>query len=62
MKKQWVPVKESETVSETYQRLQDEGYLIVGRREVPVFEERDGEPVPVKQQIEFCITMPKDER
>ncbi|MFC4355777.1 NETI motif-containing protein [Chryseomicrobium palamuruense] len=62
MKKQWVPVKESVTVSEAYQRLQDEGYLIVGRREVPVFEERDGEPVPVKQQIEFCITMPKDER
>ena len=62
MKKQWVPVKEEETVSDAYQRLQDEGYVIVGRREVPIFTDQNGQPVHLKQQIEFCITMPKDER
>lgn len=62
MKKQWVPVKEDETISEAYGRLQQEGYLIVGRREVPVFEDQNGQPVHLKQQVEFCITIPKDER
>lgn len=62
MKKQWVPIKEEETVSDAYQRLQDEGYVIVGRREVPIFAEQNGQPVHLKQQIEFCITILKDER
>lgn len=62
MKKQWVPIKEEETVSDAYQRLQDEGYVIVGRREVPIFEEQNGQPVHLKQQIEFCIIILKDER
>lgn len=62
MKKQWVPVNENESISEAYERLQNDGYSIIGRREVPVFEEQDGVPVPIKQQIEFCVTVPKDER
>lgn len=62
MKKQWLAVPENETVGECYQRLVEAGYQVTGRREVPIFEDRDGEPVPVKQQIEFCVVVPKDER
>ncbi|WP_342526254.1 NETI motif-containing protein [Chryseomicrobium sp. FSL W7-1435] len=62
MKKQWVAVNEQETVAAAYDRLQQQGYQIVGRREVPVFEEVKGEPVPVRQQIEFCVIEAKDER
>lgn len=62
MKKQWVAIDENETVASAYDRLQQQGYQIVGRREVPIFEEKDGQPVPIRQQIEFCVTPLKDER
>lgn len=62
MKKQWMAVGAEETIGEAYDRLQHEGFQIIGRREVPVFEEIDGQPVPVRQQIEFCVITPKDER
>ena len=62
MKKQWVAIGENETVASAYDRLQQQGYQIVGRREVPVFEEREGLPVPVRQQIEFCVIPQKDEQ
>lgn len=62
MKKQWMAVEANETSGEAYERLQNEGFQIVGRREVPVFEEVDGEPVPLRQQMEFCVIRPKDEQ
>lgn len=62
MKKQWMAVEANETIGEAHERLQNEGFQIVGRREVPVFEEVDGEPVPLRQQIEFCVIRPKDEQ
>lgn len=62
MKKQWMAVEEGETIGEAYERLQNSAFQIVGRREVPVFEEVNGQPVPLRQQIEFCVICPKDEQ
>ena len=62
MKKQWMAVEAGETTGEAYERLQNSGFQIVGRREVPIFEEVNGEPVPLRQQVEFCVIRPKDEQ
>ncbi|AUD13320.1 hypothetical protein CW734_05995 [Planococcus sp. MB-3u-03] len=34
-------------------RMKQEGYMAVGRKEEPLFEEINGEPVPVRQIIKF---------
>ncbi|MCM3088083.1 NETI motif-containing protein [Bhargavaea ginsengi] len=49
----WYEVQEGETIGQCLERMQKEGYMAAGRKEEPVFEERDGEPVPVRQRIRF---------
>ena len=56
--KQWIPVEDGETVAACYERLQNSGYVVVGRREEPQFIEVDGKRVWHRQQIEFQVIRP----
>jgi hypothetical protein len=49
----WFEVAEHETIDECLVRMKTEGYMPSGRREEPVFQEIDGEIVPVRQIIQF---------
>ncbi|WP_040225049.1 NETI motif-containing protein [Bhargavaea cecembensis] len=49
----WFEVEEGETIEQCLERMSREGYMAAGRKEEPLFEERDGEPVPVRQLIRF---------
>lgn len=49
----WFEVAEGESIAECLQRLSAEGYRVAGRMEEPVFMEKDGEYVPIRQVIKF---------
>ncbi len=49
----WFEVGENETVEKCLERMDKAGYMPAGRKEEPIFEERDGQPVPVRQLIKF---------
>ncbi|WP_341960364.1 NETI motif-containing protein [Planococcus maritimus] len=49
----WFEVQEHETMEDCLNRMKQEGYMAVGRKEEPLFEEVNGEPVPVRQIIKF---------
>lgn len=49
----WFEVQEHETMEDCLNRMKEEGYMAVGRKEEPLFEEINGEPVPVRQIIKF---------
>lgn len=47
----WFEVEDNESLSECIERMTKDGFQIAGRREEPLFEEIDGQPVPIKQII-----------
>lgn len=49
----WFEVGEDETIEDCLNRMKAEGYVAGGRKEEPLFEEKDGTPVPVRQIIKF---------
>ncbi|MFC6040402.1 NETI motif-containing protein [Paenisporosarcina macmurdoensis] len=49
----WFEVEENETIDDCLKRMQKEGYMPTGRREEPVFQEIDGEILPIRQIIQF---------
>ena len=49
----WFEVQEGESIDECLQRLATAGYRVAGRIEEPVFMEKDGEFVPIRQVIKF---------
>ena len=49
----WFEVAENETIDDCLKRMQAEGYMPTGRREEPMFQEVDGEIVPIRQIIQF---------
>jgi hypothetical protein len=49
----WFEVKEGESIEECLSRLAAEGYIVAGRKEEPLFEEVNGEYIPVRQLIQF---------
>lgn len=49
----WFEVEEHETMEDCLGRMKQEGYMAVGRKEEPLFEEINGEPIPVRQIIKF---------
>ncbi|MBU9674896.1 NETI motif-containing protein [Planococcus sp. CP5-4] len=49
----WFEVQEDETMEDCLNRMEQEGYMAVGRKEEPLFEEINGAPVPVRQIIKF---------
>ena len=40
-------------LDECLERMKTEGYMPMGRREEPVFQEVDGEIIPIRQIIQF---------
>ncbi|MGN7478286.1 NETI motif-containing protein [Solibacillus silvestris] len=52
-KQVWFEVEENETIEQCLERMKKDGYMAVGRREEPVFEEVNGEPVYLRQKIQF---------
>ncbi|MCG3086417.1 NETI motif-containing protein [Sporosarcina cyprini] len=49
----WFEVEEGETIEECLNRLAAAGYTVAGRKEEPVFMEKDGAYIPVRQVIKF---------
>lgn len=49
----WYEVGQEETMEQCLERMKAEGYMAAGRKEVPLFEEIDGHPVPIRQIIKF---------
>ncbi|MBX0316752.1 NETI motif-containing protein [Planococcus glaciei] len=49
----WFEVAENETMDACLQRMNQDGYMAVGRKEEPLFEEVDGKPVPIRQIVKF---------
>ncbi|MCZ2260171.1 NETI motif-containing protein [Sporosarcina sp. G11-34] len=49
----WFEVEEKETIENCLKRIADEGYLVAGRKEEPLFAEVNGEYVPIRQLIKF---------
>ena len=49
----WFEVQEHETMEDCLDRMKREGYMAVGRKEEFLFEDVNGEPVPVRQIIKF---------
>ncbi len=53
--KEWLTVPEEQSPSTFYDQLISEGWLVLGRREQPVFEEREGKPQWLRQEIQFQV-------
>ncbi len=49
----WFEVGEHETIDDCLTRMQSEGYMPTGRREEPLFQEVNGEILPIRQIIQF---------
>lgn len=52
-KQQWFEVQENETIEQCLERMKQEGYMAAGRREEPLFHIVNGEPVVLRQKIQF---------
>ena len=53
----WFEVLENESIEECLERMKVEGYTVVGKKEEPLFDEIDGEIVPIRQLIRFKGTL-----
>lgn len=49
----WFEVEENETIDQCLERIAASGYMIAGKKEEPVFQEVDGEIIPIRQMIRF---------
>lgn len=49
----WFEVEEHESISDCLDRMKAQGYAAVGRKEEPLFEEVNGQPVPLRQIVKF---------
>ena len=52
-KTMWYEVKTDETIEECLKRMTDDGYTVAARKEEPLFEEVNGEFIPIRQVIKF---------
>ena len=52
-KQVWYEVQENETIEQCLERMREDGYTPVGRKEEPIFEEVNGEPIYLRQKIQF---------
>ncbi|AOV06754.1 NETI motif-containing protein [Sporosarcina ureilytica] len=52
-KTMWFEVKEGEKVEDCLKRMATAGYTVAGKREEPLFQEVDGEVIPIRQIIKF---------
>lgn len=49
----WFELQENETIEDCLKRIEQEGYQVAGRKEEPLFQEVDGEFLPIRQIIKF---------
>ncbi len=49
----WFEVEENESITECLDRMKAQGYTAIGRKEEPLFEEINGQPVPIRQIVKF---------
>lgn len=49
----WFEVAENETMDACLERMKQDGYMAVGRKEEPLFKEVEGKPVPIRQIVKF---------
>ncbi|MDN3450878.1 NETI motif-containing protein [Planococcus sp. APC 3906] len=49
----WFELREGETITDCLERMKEQGYAAVGRKEEPLFEEINGKPVPIRQIVKF---------
>lgn len=49
----WFEVEKDETIEQCLERMRSAGYMAAGRKEEPLFEEIDGQPVPIRQIVKF---------
>lgn len=52
-KQLWFEVEETETIDACLERMKKQGYMPIGRKEEPLFQMVNGEPVPIRQIIKF---------
>lgn len=52
-KQLWFEVEGTETIDACLERMKKQGYMPVGRKEEPLFQMVNGEPVPIRQIIKF---------
>lgn len=50
---QWFEVQENESIAACMEKMAEQGFQVVGRREEPLFAEVDGKPVPIRQIIQL---------
>ena len=53
----WFEVGETESIDDCLKRMTADGYTVAGRKEEPLFEEVNGEYIPVRQLIKFKGTL-----
>ena len=49
----WFEVQDGESIEACLNRMEAEGYMVAGRKEEPLFEEVNGEYIPIRQLIKF---------
>lgn len=49
----WFEVEENETIDQCLERMKNQGYMPMGRKEEPVFHLVNGEPTYLRQKIKF---------
>lgn len=52
-KQQWFEVEENETIEQCLNRMKEQGYMPIGRKEEPIFHLVNGEPTYLRQKIQF---------
>ena len=49
----WYEVEENESIEDCLERMRQDGYMAVGRKEEPIFHLVNGEPTYLRQKIQF---------
>lgn len=52
-KQLWFEVEENETIEQCLERMKQQGYMPMGRKEEPIFHLENGEPTYLRQKIKF---------
>lgn len=58
-KTMWFELAENEQVEACLNRMKSEGYAVTGKKEEPLFVEKNGKFIPIRQVIKFKGTLIK---
>lgn len=58
----WYEVQENESIEECLARMQQDGYMAIGRKEEPLFHIINGEPTYLRQKIQFKAIPAQDSK